>query len=62
MGEENPIPTFSYLVGEYKKKFPNLAYIHVVSPGGPGNEGPKDGGVSAQSAAVSTALGLMNVR
>ncbi|KAL1941968.1 hypothetical protein VTO73DRAFT_6498 [Trametes versicolor] len=43
MREEHPVPTFSYLVEQYKQKYPDLAYIHVVSPGSPGNEGPKDG-------------------
>ncbi|EIW62644.1 NADH:flavin oxidoreductase/NADH oxidase [Trametes versicolor FP-101664 SS1] len=40
MREENPIPTVTYLVEQYKKKYPNLAYIHVVGPGGPGSKGP----------------------
>ncbi|KAI0630870.1 NADH:flavin oxidoreductase/NADH oxidase [Trametes polyzona] len=40
MREENPIPTFSYLVQQFEEKFPDLAYIHVVAPGGPDNKGP----------------------
>jgi NADPH2 dehydrogenase len=32
MKEENPIPGFSYLVTELAKRFPNLAYLHVVEP------------------------------
>ncbi|KAI0629633.1 NADH:flavin oxidoreductase/NADH oxidase [Trametes polyzona] len=42
-GMENPIPTFTYLVEKLKEKFPNLAFIHSVAPGAPGNEWPKDG-------------------
>jgi NADPH2 dehydrogenase len=32
MKEENPIPGFSYLTAELAKRFPNLAYLHVVEP------------------------------
>jgi 2,4-dienoyl-CoA reductase-like NADH-dependent reductase (Old Yellow Enzyme family) len=32
MKEENPIPGFSYLVTELAKRFPNLAYLHIVEP------------------------------
>ena len=42
MREEDPIPTFTYLVNKLKEKHSDLAYIHVVSPGAPGGEGPKD--------------------
>ncbi|KAI0820031.1 NADH:flavin oxidoreductase/NADH oxidase [Trametes gibbosa] len=42
MREANPVPTFTYLVEQYKQKLPNLAYIHVVSAGGPGCKGPED--------------------
>ncbi len=42
MREENPVPTFTYLVNKLKEKHPDLAYIHVVAPGAPGGEGPKD--------------------
>ncbi|KAJ3755947.1 hypothetical protein EV360DRAFT_72426 [Lentinula raphanica] len=29
---KSPVPTFSYVVAELKKQFPNLAYLHVVEP------------------------------
>ena len=32
MKEENPIPGYSYLAAELAKRFPNLAYLHVVEP------------------------------
>jgi NADPH2 dehydrogenase len=32
MKEENPVPGFSYLTAELAKRFPNLAYLHVVEP------------------------------
>jgi NADPH2 dehydrogenase len=32
MKEENPIPGYSYLTAELAKRFPNLAYLHVVEP------------------------------
>ena len=28
----DPIPTFTYLVSEIKKRHPDLAYIHVTEP------------------------------
>ena len=31
-GDEDPIPTYRYLVKELKKAHPTLAYIHVVDP------------------------------
>ncbi|EJF60200.1 NADH:flavin oxidoreductase/NADH oxidase [Dichomitus squalens] len=33
MREENPVPTFTYLVSELVRRHPNLAYLHVVEPG-----------------------------
>lgn len=33
MREENPIPTFSYLITELRRRFPNLGYLHMVEPG-----------------------------
>ncbi|RPD53056.1 NADH:flavin oxidoreductase/NADH oxidase [Lentinus tigrinus ALCF2SS1-7] len=42
MREEDPVPTFTYLVNKFKERHPDLAYIHVVAPGAPGGEGPKD--------------------
>jgi NADPH2 dehydrogenase len=32
MREENPIPEYSYLVAELAKRFPKLAYLHLVEP------------------------------
>lgn len=29
---KHPIPLFSYVVAELKKRFPNLAYLHAVEP------------------------------
>jgi len=34
----DPIPTFSYLVEELKKRFPRFSYIHVVEPRVMGND------------------------
>ncbi|RPD75318.1 NADH:flavin oxidoreductase/NADH oxidase [Lentinus tigrinus ALCF2SS1-7] len=42
MRMEDPIPTFTYLVEELKKRYPNLAYLHTITPLAPANEGPKD--------------------
>ncbi|KAG6855543.1 hypothetical protein H0H87_001316 [Tephrocybe sp. NHM501043] len=32
IGMSDPKPTFSYIVGELRKRFPNLSYIHVIEP------------------------------
>jgi NADPH2 dehydrogenase len=32
MRMKDPIPTFSYLVGEVKRLYPDLLYLHVVEP------------------------------
>jgi NADPH2 dehydrogenase len=32
MKEENPVPGYSYLVAELAKRFPHLAYLHLVEP------------------------------
>ena len=42
MRMEDPVPQFTYLVEQFKEKYPNLAYLHVVSPIAPDAEGPKD--------------------
>ncbi|KAI0744235.1 NADH:flavin oxidoreductase/NADH oxidase [Daedaleopsis nitida] len=42
MRMDDPVPTITYLVEKLKEKHPKLSYIHVVSPGSPGGEGPKD--------------------
>ncbi|KAI0661290.1 NADH:flavin oxidoreductase/NADH oxidase [Cubamyces menziesii] len=39
---KDPKPTFTYLVNQFKEKYPNLAFLHVVAPGAPGNRGPED--------------------
>ncbi|KAI0779336.1 NADH:flavin oxidoreductase/NADH oxidase [Fomes fomentarius] len=42
MRMDDPIPQFSYLVEQYKARFPNLAYLHVVAPNAPLSKGPED--------------------
>ncbi|KAI0752143.1 NADH:flavin oxidoreductase/NADH oxidase [Fomes fomentarius] len=42
MGMENPVPQYTYLVDQFKSKYPNLAFIHTVSASSPLNELPKD--------------------
>ncbi|KAJ7612370.1 hypothetical protein DFH06DRAFT_1109579 [Mycena polygramma] len=32
MGMADPVPTFSYLVSEIKRLYPNFAYIHLIEP------------------------------
>jgi NADPH2 dehydrogenase len=32
MRMKDPLPTFSHLVSEIKKRWPDLAYIHVIEP------------------------------
>ena len=43
---DDPIPTFTYVVEKLKEQHPDLAYLHVVAPGAPANEGPEDESVS----------------
>ncbi|PIL29738.1 hypothetical protein GSI_08177 [Ganoderma sinense ZZ0214-1] len=38
----DPVPQFTYLVDELKQRHPNLAYLHVVTPGVMGSKGPED--------------------
>ncbi|PIL29745.1 hypothetical protein GSI_08184 [Ganoderma sinense ZZ0214-1] len=38
----DPVPQFTYLVDQLKQRHPNLAFLHVVTPGAPGAEGPED--------------------
>jgi NADPH2 dehydrogenase len=38
MRMKDPIPIFSYLVGEVKKLYPDLLYLHVVEPRFSGND------------------------
>ncbi|EJF57496.1 NADH:flavin oxidoreductase/NADH oxidase [Dichomitus squalens LYAD-421 SS1] len=42
MRMDDPIPTFTYLVEEFKKRLPNLAYLHSVGLGAPDQLGPED--------------------
>ena len=39
---DDPIPTFTYVVKQLKERFPNLAYLHTITPLVPGAEGPAD--------------------
>ncbi|KAG6865076.1 hypothetical protein C0991_005306 [Blastosporella zonata] len=32
MGMSDPKPTFSYVVGELRRRFPDLSYIHLIEP------------------------------
>lgn len=43
MGMEDPIPQFAYFVKEVKKRFPSLAYLHVIEPRVNGNITREDG-------------------
>ena len=43
---EDPVPTYTYLVNQFKRRFPNLAYLHVIAPEAPSNVGPKEKSVS----------------
>ena len=38
----DPVPQFTYLVDQLKQRHPNLAYLHVVTPGVMGSKGPED--------------------
>ena len=49
MRMEDPFPTYKYLVEELKKRYSDLAYLHLVSANAMGGEGPKDASVSALS-------------
>ena len=46
MRMDDPIPTFSHLVEELKRRLPKLAYLHAVAPGAPAQVGPEDQSVS----------------
>ncbi len=46
MRMDDPIPQFSYLVEQYKARFPNLAYLHVQTPDAVPSKGPEDESVS----------------
>ena len=39
---KDPVPQFTYLVDQLKQRHPNLAYLHVVTPGVMGSKGPED--------------------
>ena len=49
MRMEDPIAQFSYVVEQFKQRYPDLAYLHVVSPGAFGNEGPANPEVSSSA-------------
>ena len=40
MRMEDPVPQFSYLVEQFKQRYPDLAFLHVVAHTSFGNEGP----------------------
>ncbi|KAM5537385.1 hypothetical protein V8D89_008904 [Ganoderma adspersum] len=42
MRMDDPVPTYTYVVDQLKQKYPNLAYLHVVSSSGPFNVPPED--------------------
>ncbi|PIL25902.1 hypothetical protein GSI_11655 [Ganoderma sinense ZZ0214-1] len=42
MRMDDPVPTYTYLVDQLKQKYPNLAYLHVVSPIAPFNAPPEN--------------------
>ncbi|KAH9939776.1 NADH:flavin oxidoreductase/NADH oxidase [Epithele typhae] len=42
MRMEDPVPTFTHVVEQIKQRHPDLAYLHVVSVGGPGGKPPAD--------------------
>ena len=43
---EDPVPTYTYLVDQFRRRFPSLAYLHVIEPEAPSNVGPKEKSVS----------------
>ena len=49
MGMEDPVPQFSYLVEELKKRHPDLAFIHTVTSKAFGGAEPKDPSVSPRA-------------
>ncbi|KAI0642308.1 NADH:flavin oxidoreductase/NADH oxidase [Trametes meyenii] len=42
MRMDDPKPQFTYLVEQFKQKFPGLAYLHVVFSRAPDNKGPEN--------------------
>ncbi|KAI0693777.1 NADH:flavin oxidoreductase/NADH oxidase [Cerioporus squamosus] len=42
MRMEDPIPTFTYVVNQLKERYPNLAYLHTITPLAPGTKGRRD--------------------
>ncbi|KAI0676096.1 NADH:flavin oxidoreductase/NADH oxidase [Trametes maxima] len=42
MGLKDPKPQFTYLVEQFKQRFPQLAYLHITSKGAPDNKGPEN--------------------
>ena len=52
MRMEDPFPTYTYLVEEFKKRYSDLAYLHLVSANAMGGEGPKDASVSTLPSSI----------
>ena len=48
---KDPVPQFTYLVEELVRRHPDLAYLHVITPGAsvPGPAGPEDESVGRRS-------------
>ncbi|KAI8993862.1 NADH:flavin oxidoreductase/NADH oxidase [Trametes punicea] len=42
MRMKDPKPTFTYLVEQFKRRYPHLAYLHVVTDIAQGNRGPEN--------------------
>ncbi|TFK92882.1 NADH:flavin oxidoreductase/NADH oxidase [Polyporus arcularius HHB13444] len=48
MGMKNPVPTFSYVIEQFKQKYPDLAYVHTVTPTAPLSALPEDKSVDPE--------------
>ncbi|TBU50573.1 NADH:flavin oxidoreductase/NADH oxidase [Dichomitus squalens] len=46
MRMDDPVPTYTYFVDQLKQKYPDLAYLHVVTGSAPLNIAPQDATVS----------------
>ncbi|RPD60830.1 NADH:flavin oxidoreductase/NADH oxidase [Lentinus tigrinus ALCF2SS1-6] len=42
MRMKNPVPQFTYVLEQFKQKYPDLAYIHTVTPNAPLSAMPED--------------------
>ncbi len=45
---EDPVPTYTYLVDQFKRRYPN-AYLHVIASDAPTNVPPKEKSVSRRA-------------